>query len=288
MLPLTLNAGLALLHDGEFSWASWEVHPSILIGCVLFAGVYLAGVGPLRRRHHWADEAPRWRIVAFLSGIAVLFLALTGPLHTLSDNYLLSAHMVQHMLLMLVMPALLLIGLPAWLVRPLIRPRFMMRTARLLTHPATAFALYNAVFIGWHFPEAYNWALTNHDVHIVQHLMFMVVATIMWWPVVNPVPELARLNSPLQLLYLFAFGIPMSVVSAFITMSDSVVYPWYNAAPRVLGLSALEDQQLGGLIMWVPGMLVYWIAVTIVFLRWSAREEKEEPRGEALAAAGSR
>lgn len=279
MSPLSLPAGLLLLHgDGAFSWMNWEMHPSTLIGCALLAGVYLAGVGPLRRRYGWAEQVSRWYVVSFLSGVAILFLSLNGPLHDLSDNYLLSAHMVQHMLLMLIMPVLLLIGTPAWLVRPLLEVRGVMTLARFLTHPGTAFTLYNVVFIGWHFPAAYNLALTDHGVHIVQHLMFMAVSVIMWWPVVNPVPELARLNSPLQLLYLFAFGIPMSVVSAFITMSESVVYPWYHEAPRVFALSALEDQQLGGLIMWVPGMLVYWGAVSVVFLRWSAREEKEEPR----------
>ncbi|HEX7049990.1 MAG TPA: cytochrome c oxidase assembly protein [Longimicrobiales bacterium] len=284
-MSLHLPAGLLLLHEGEFSWSAWEVHPSIWIGCTLFAAIYLAGIGPLRRRYGLADRVDPWRVVSFLSGVAILFLALTGPLHTLSDDYLFSAHMVQHMLLMLIMPPLLLVGTPAWLLRPLLRPRAMMRTARFLTHPAAAFLLYNIVFVGWHFPEMYNYALAHHGVHIVQHLMFMVVATIMWWPVTNPVPELTRLNSPLQLLYLFAFGIPMSVVSAFITLSDKVVYPWYAAAPRVFDITAIQDQRLGGLIMWVPGMLIYWAAVTIVFLRWSAREEKEEPHVQRLAAA---
>ena len=284
-----IPATLLILHGtGEFSWTNWEIHLSVLIGCVLFAGLYLAGVGPLRRKYGWAPEVKRGQVVAFLSGVVVLFLALNGPIHDLSDYYLLSAHMVQHMLLMMIMPPLLLIGTPDWLLRPILKHPTVMEIARFLTHPATAFTLYNVVFIGWHFPAAYNLALESHGVHVVQHLMFMAVSTIMWWPVINPVPELARLSSPLQLLYLFAFGIPMSVVSAFITMSSEVVYPWYAEAPRVFDISAVEDQQLGGLIMWVPGMLIYWIAVTIVFLRWSSREDREEPRKAGLAAASGR
>jgi len=275
---------LSLLHgDGNFSWMAWEIHVSVLIGCVILVGVYLAGVGPLRRRYRLGPPVGLWRVTAYLSGVAIIFLSLNGPLHDLSDNYLLSAHMVQHLLLMMIMPPLLLIGTPAWLLRPILRRRGMMSIARVLSHPATAFAVYNTVLIGWHLPAAYNWALENHAIHIVQHLMFMVVATMMWWPVVNPVPELTRLSSPLQLLYLFAFGIPMSIVSAFVTMANDVLYPWYDLAPRLFGLTALDDQKLGGAIMWVPGMFVYWTAVTIVFLRWSSREDREEPHALALA-----
>ncbi|MBI4538621.1 MAG: cytochrome c oxidase assembly protein [Gemmatimonadetes bacterium] len=268
---------------GGFSWTRFELHPSVLIGCVLLAALYLAGAGPLRRRHGWAERVHPARAAAFLSGVAVIFLALNGPIHDLSDNFLFSAHMLQHMLLMLVMPALLLLGLPAWLVRPLLGSPAIERTARWLTHPAVAFVLYNVVFIAWHLPRFYNWALENHDVHVVQHLMFMAAATLMWWPVVNPVPELERLpRGPLQMLYLFAFAIPASIVSAFITLSERVIYPWYAEAPRVFELSALDDQRLGGLIMWIPGMLIFWIAISAVFFRWVGSEIREWRREAAL------
>ena len=279
---------LALLHGtGDFSWTAWEIHPSVLIGCALFALLYLWGIGPLRERHALAPRVPVKKAIAFLSGVALLFLALNGPIHDLSDNYLFSAHMVQHMLLMMIMPLLLLLGTPAWLIQPLLRRDGLRRVARFITHPATAFTIYNVVFIGWHFPEMYNWALVNHEVHIVQHLMFIAVATLMWWPVVNPVPELSRMASPVVMLYLFAYGIPMGVVSAFITMAEAPLYDWYATAPRVLPLTPLEDQQLGGVIMWVPGMLIYWSAVAAVFLRWAGREEREDERESALAVAGS-
>ena len=268
-----------LLHGtAEFSWSRFEVHPSVLFGCLLFAAAYLAAIGPLRRRYAWGPPVERLRVAAFLSGTAVLFVALNGPLHDLSDNYLFSAHMVQHMLLTLAFPPLVLAGIPAWLVRPVLRRPTGNAVARALTHPATAFTVYNAVFIGWHFPRAYNLALEEHPVHIVQHLMFIGAAVLMWWPLVSPVPELARLSSPLKLLYIFAYGLPMSVVAAFVTLSSSPLYAWYEAAPRVFGLSALEDQQMGGAIMWVPGMLIYWVAMTVVFLRWAGREERELAR----------
>jgi hypothetical protein len=147
------------------------------------------------------------------------------------------------------------------------------RAAKILTNPVVAFLAYNITFIGWHIPRMYNWALMNHDLHIFQHLMFMSVAVMMWWPVVNPVPELERIpTGPLLMMYVFAFGIPSTVVSAFITLSDSVFYPWYAAAPRISSLSPLDDQRLGGLIMWIPGMLIFWVGISAVFFRWTKDE----------------
>jgi putative membrane protein len=181
--------------------------------------------------------------------------------------------MVQHLLIMLVMPPLLIWGLPPWLIRRALGVPGIHRPARALTHPVVAFVSYNVVFIFWHLPNNYDWALLNHDVHIVQHLTFMATAVMMWWPVVNPVRELERIpTGPLLMAYLFVFGIPGTIVSALITLSDNVLYPWYAAAPRITSLSPLDDQRLGGLIMWIPGMLVFWIAITAVFFRWTKDE----------------
>jgi len=217
----------------------------------------------------------------------VIFLALNGPLHTLSDEYLFSVHMVQHMLLMLVMPPLLILGVPPWLVRRALRHRPVERAARVLTHPLLAYAAYNVAFVGWHLPPLYNRALESHGLHVVQHLTFMAVAVMMWWSVVNPVRELQRIpTGPLLMMYVFAFGIPTTVVSAFIAVSDQVLYPWYAAAPRITALSPLEDQRLGGLIMWIPGMLIFWIAISVVFFRWTREEYRGWKAAEPEALAG--
>jgi putative membrane protein len=280
-------ATLALLHgDGDFSWTRFPVHVSTLIGCGALVGAYLYVVGPLRRRYQLAERSDPLQTAFFLTGIAILFISLNGPIHELSDFYLFSAHMVQHLLLTLVMPPLLLMGLPAWVGRLVLRRSALAASARILTAPLIAFGIYNVVFAGWHLPQFYNWALENHNAHIVQHLMFIGAALLVWWPVVDPVPELQRMSSPARMLYLFALGIPMSVVSALITLSEDVLYAWYSEAPRVFSLSALDDQQMGGLIMWVPGMMVYWVAITILFFRWSNREERDEWRERALLTAG--
>jgi len=252
----------------------FEIHLSVLIGVVYLASVYLFAVGPAREKYGWWPEpVSRWRKTSYLGAVALIFFSLNGPLHTLSDEYLFSAHMVQHMLLMLVMPPFLIMGLPPWLISKALEKSGVARVARFLTHPVAAFLAYNVTFIGWHIPQMYNWALVSHDLHIFQHLMFMSVAVMMWWPVVNPVPELERIpTGPLLMMYVFAFGIPSTLVSAFITLSDSVFYPWYEMAPRVTSLTPLDDQRLGGLIMWIPGMLIFWVGISVVFFRWTKDE----------------
>ena len=273
-----IAATLFLHGNADFSWTRWPIHPSTVIGSALLLWLYYMGIGPWRMKYRWGKPAPMAQPIMFTSGVIVILLSLNGPLHELADNYLFSAHMVQHLLLTLVMPPLLLAGCPAWLLRALIRRTTGLGVARVLTNPLIAFGIYNVVFAGWHVPMFYNWALEDHNVHILEHLMFMVSAVIMWWPVVDPVPELVRLETPVRLLYLFALSIPMSIVSALITLSESVLYTWYQAAPRVTGLDALNDQQLGGLIMWVPGALVFWVAISVIFFRWAGRENREEAR----------
>jgi len=260
-------------------WQRWDLHPSVVIGLVLLGGLYvfLGGVA-----------APRRRVASFVGALGVAFLALDGPLHNLSDNYLFSAHMAQHLVLTLLFPPLLLYGTPAWVVRPLIRPRWLFRVAAVLTRPLPAAVIFSTPITLWHFPGFYEAALRHHPLHIVQHLVFIATAVLMWWPVLSPVPELPRASYLTQLLYLFLLGLPMSLVGALITLSEQVLYPFYTRAPRVWELAPLADQQLGGLLMWVVGTLVLWAAATVVWFRWSAREESSDvERAVPLEAYGS-
>jgi putative membrane protein len=268
---------VVLLHGTQdFSWTRWPIHYSTVIGSALFLWLYYMAIGPWRIKYRWGNAPPLSQPICFTAGVLIIVCTLNGPLHELADNFLFSAHMVQHLMLTLVMPPLLLVGCPDWLLRALIRRTVGFDVARALTNPLIAFGIYNVVFAGWHMPLFYNWALENHNIHILQHLMFMISAVMVWWPVVDPVPELVRIQTPVRLLYLFALSIPMSIVSALITLSDSVIYTWYESARRIYTLSALDDQQLGGLIMWVPGALVFWIAISIIFFRWAGKENREE------------
>ena len=248
-------------------WAHWDLHLSVVIGLACLGGLYVFLGG---------RAAPRRRQVAFAAALAVLLVALNGPIHDLSDRYLFSVHMAQHLLLTLLFPPLLLAGLTEEIARPLVRPALVRAAARLLTRPIPAAALFTAVIGFWHTPVFYEAAMRNHHLHIAQHLVFLAAAVVMWWPILSPSPELPRLSYPGQMLYLFFLGLPMSLVGALITLSDRVLYPFYAEAPRVSGLTPLADQQLGGLVMWIPGGLVLWLAMTVVWFRWSVREDQEE------------
>jgi len=245
-------------------WNRWDLHPSVVIGLVLLGGLYVF-LGGLK--------APRRRVASFAAALLVLFVSLNGPLHNLSDRYLFSAHMAQHLLLTLLFPPLLLYGSPAWIVRPILGVRGVMPVARVLTRPVIAAALFTAPIVVWHVPVFYEAALRHHNLHILQHLVFLATAVVMWWPVLSPVPELPRIPYPGQMLYLFLLGLPMSITGALITLSDTVLYPFYAEAPRLAsGLDALADQQIGGLLMWVIGALALWGAMTAVWFRWAVRE----------------
>ena len=267
--------GLAL-HGEAFSWAEWRVYPSFMAGWLLLAGAYFLLIGPLRHRFAGSRPVPARRVASFVAGLALMFGALQGPLHELSDYFLFSAHMVQHLVLILIMPPFLLYGTPDWLLRPLVRRRWGWKVARALTFPLVAFALNNVIFLAWHFPGPYDLMMRDHGVHVGMHLMIMVTGTIMWWPVMSPLPELPRIAPVLQMVYLFLVGIPMMVSAALITFSGSALYTWYVEAPRISALSPLDDQRLGGVIMWVPGGLTLWLSITAVYFRWTKHERRAD------------
>jgi putative membrane protein len=267
---------LALLHTESFSWTEWKVYPSFLAGWLLFGGGYLLAAGPLRRYFPGSAPVPLRKLASFVFAMLLMLVALQGPLHELSDYFLFSAHMVQHLAVMLVMPPFLLYGIPGWMLRPALRLPGVLRAARWLTLPIVAFLLNNVIFGAWHFPGPYDLMMRDHDVHVAMHLMIMATGVIMWWPVMSPLPELPRVAPPLQMLYLFVLGVPMMVVAALITLSRTPLYTWYAEAPRILPLSVLDDQRLGGVIMWVPGALVLWAGITAVYFRWTRPEIRED------------
>jgi len=276
-----------LLHAGQtVSWTGWTIHWSTVIGLVAIGGVYAWGVRRVRMRepeignrgsaHGVAIPDSRSpvptpaRRLAFAAALASVFVSLNGPLHDLSDTFLFSAHMVQHLVLTLVFPPLLLAGLTPAMLRPLLEVPVVGPLLRALTRPIACFLVFNVVLAAWHLPPMYNAAMRWHAVHIVQHLCFMGASVLMWWPLASPTPDLPRLPHAGQMLYCFLMSVPMSLVSVYIVYASAVLYPWYAAAPRIAGLSPLEDQRLGGLIMWIPGGLVFLVIMTVIFFRWSA------------------
>ncbi len=258
-------------HEG--SW--WMIEPPITIGVILACALYLYAVGPLRRRFGWAERVERQQVIMFFLAMLIVFGSLQGPLHELSDYYSFSAHMVQHLLVTLIMPPLLLKGIPEWLINPVLRARFVLPIARFVTGPFIAFALFNIIFSLWHVPAFYQRALGDPAVHSLEHILFMGTGILTWWPIFSPTSLLPRLSEPWQMFYLFAQSLIPTVLGALITFADFVMYPFYAAAPRIIALPPLEDQQIAGLIMWLGGAAIVLFVLTIRFFRWMERDADE-------------
>lgn len=245
---------------------------------LLAVGYYYVG-GPLRRKRGLGPSLTGGQITTFVLSELVLVFSLLSPLDEVGDSYLFSAHMVQHLLLASVWPPLLLLAMPAWMGRALFRVPAVGSLLSFATVPAIALILFNLDIYLWHLPGPYDLTLRNEWVHIGEHLTFMFFGLVNWWPVLSPVPE-QRLSYPLQVLYLFVDGMLMMVLGIVFTFSPVVFYSPYAAAPRLWGISALSDQQVGGLIMWYPGNVPYGILLIVAFYKWfeGAPEPGEEAR----------
>lgn len=266
----------------HFWLTQWNLAPSIFISTALVLGLYFYGIGPARRKYQLAEHVKQWQVVAFVIGVLVIFFALVSPLDTLGDDYLFSAHMIQHMLITIVGPPLLLVGLPGWLVQPLLRNRVVLQLAKWLTYPVVAFLLFNADIWLWHAPPLYDATLVNDNIHVLEHISFIVFAIINWWPVFSPVDELPRLSIGGQVLYIFLSGMPMVLLGAGLTFTPPLYAPYIHQTVRAWGLSPTSDQQLGGLIMWVPGGLLYIVIMSILFIYWMQHQDAKQRAQEAV------
>lgn len=258
----------------DFWLTQWDWEPTILIGTALILGLYLYAIGPFLERHGF-ESVSMGKALAFVLGVDIIFLALVSPLDALSDKFLFSAHMVQHLLLTMVGPMLMVIGTPEWFLRPIVRNKVLFPVARFLTYPAVAFVLFNGDFFLWHAPALYDATLINSTLHIFEHLTFIVFGILFWWPLLSPSKDLPRLSIGGQVLYLFFGGMPSVLLGAGLTFAPPLYAP-YIAAPRAWGISAATDQQLGGLIMWVPVNISYIIVMSALFLRWMQKKEAEQ------------
>jgi cytochrome c oxidase assembly factor CtaG/polyferredoxin len=267
--------------------ASWSVPPWATVFLLLAGFVYLRGWRRLSKLR--PTRFGSWRLVCFISGLATVWIAISSPLDAFA-GLLLSAHMVQHLLLMAVAPPLLLLGapelpllkgLPRTLVRNVLGPFLawpaIKRLGRALTHPVVGLSAMTLVMWGWHVPAAYELALRSPSWHQVEHACFLVASFLFWWPVVLPWPSRPHWPAWSVPLYLLAGDVANTALAAVLTFSDRVLYPSYDAAPRLFGLSALADQALAGVIMWVPGSLAFLGPAAFVTARLLAPERLRRP-----------
>jgi len=249
-------------------------YPQLLAWIVLLQAAYLLAMNLWRDRFGWGPKVPLRQQLCFSLGLWTVYLSEGTPIHLLSDVYLFSVHMLQHVLLTLILPPLVLLGLPAWVYRPLLRWEPAKRLLRVLVNPVAALLAFNLIYSFWHLPVAYQAILLYPWFHAVQHAILVVTALMMWWPICSQVAELPRISEAAQMVYIFLIGVSQIAVFGVITFAEDVLYPFYARAPRVFGISAKVDQELAGIVMKLGGMAVFLVAWIVIFFRWVAREER--------------
>ncbi|MBI3942988.1 MAG: cytochrome c oxidase assembly protein [Chloroflexi bacterium] len=260
----------------------WSLQPSIMFGCGILMVGYMAAV-----KFRFSKPA-----VIYLVGVVILLLTLVSPIDTIGETYLFSVHMLQHMLLVLVVPPLLLLGVPTRLARKIMQLPWVARLEKSIGHPSIAWLIGMGALALWHLPLLYNMALLSEPVHIVEHLTMLMTATIFWWPVTTPLPE-RRLGPLPTMFYLSAAGMASGLLGLLLAYSSLGTYSVYLNPPdpygllsliRVQwGLSARDDQEIAGWLMLIPGGLIYIGAIMGTLARWyiTAEEEVAAPAPES-------
>src|ERR1700677_843654 len=265
--------------------------PVFLTGMlVLTAILYVIGWFAIRRTR--AALFPAWRLAAFLLGLATTWIAIGSPMDGFADA-LLSAHMVEHLLLMSFVPPLLLLGYPVvpllrglprgFTVRvagPLLRLRVLRRAGHFLTTPLVAWLAMNLVFLGWHVPAAYDFALEHEHWHEFEHLCFLGTSILFWWPVIRPWPTQEDLAGWWLLLYLMMADIVNTLLSAFLAFCDRPVYGYYLKEPHAFSISPLSDQRAGAVVMWVIGSLIFLIPAVVTTFRLLQPNQRHQVIGD--------
>lgn len=280
-------------YTSRFTLSELQTDPLLLLPVIGLGVAYLVGYRRLWQR----TRSPRHlqpvvstRATLFVVGYATLVVALVSPLHALGEQ-LFSVHMVQHLLLTLVAAPLLLMSnsmpvllwaLPpsdrAALGRLVGRPGPAQSVLRLATRPLIAWWLFVGTQWLWHTPAAYQWALESRWAHYVEHLSFFGTAIIFWWPVIGAAPLPSRLGYPARMAYTFLGWLPNSILGAGISLARAPLYPAYVTTSTALGVDAYVDQQLAGLIMWVPGDVVFAVVLLLMVVAYLRREEREAER----------
>jgi putative membrane protein len=258
------------------AFPSWTPHPDVWLLVGLFAAGYAIGIVRLGPR--WAPSGlpvvTRFQVACWSMGVFAMWVASDYPIHDIAERYNFSVHMVQHLIFTMVVAPLLLLGMPAWLLRRVLAPRWLFNTVRTLSRFIPALLIFNAVLVFTHWPLIVNDALRSGLVHFLVHALLLVSSLIVWMPIVSPLPEIPRLVPVMQMLYLFAWSVVPTVPASFLTFGASPLYKFYEGVPHLFGLSTLEDQQAAGLIMKIGAGLLLWMIIAVVFFRWASEEER--------------
>jgi putative membrane protein len=256
-------------------WWEWKLEwlPLVVILALFFVYFRAAYQARVKPSEH---VLTRGQAVRFVLGWSIIYTGIASPIDTIGEQYLFTMHMFQHNLFMYLAPRLILSGVPGWMLEPVLERYPLMQSAlRFATHPIVACLAFNMVFTLWHIPFLYDWALRDRMVHNLEHVTFISTALLMWIPIMSPVKD-HQLSYPKQMLYLLSLTVAQIPVFAYVTFSSYVLYPTYELAPRLIGVSALGDQQMGGVLMKLVSMGVFSFVFIGVFTKWYRSERQKE------------
>jgi putative membrane protein len=284
-----MEAAPAFAHGGwaeRAGWSDWNTNPALLLNLILAAWLYGRGIAALWRRAGRGRVVEVWRAMAFGVGMAVLAAALVSPLDALSGQ-LAWVHMIQHMLLMNAAAPLIVIGAPVfvwtWGLLPPDRQTFGAARRTLsawrwpwyfLWQPAAVWVLYALTLWIWHAPALYQAALRNPLLHDFQHVTFFLASCLFWRVLLDPLSRF-RVGEGVGAIFLFTTSLHAMMLGVFMALAPAAWYPEYEWPARLWGLTALEDQQRAGLIMWMPACMAYAVAAAALFAVWVGRRSDE-------------
>jgi putative membrane protein len=265
----------------------WTLNIPVLAAVTLAGGAYAWRLRDLRRTPapRTGDRPARDALhaLAFAGGLAIVVVALVSPIDRLGEERLFTMHMVQHLLLADLAPILLLAGLSRAFLRPAVRRlRPIEEALGPLAHPVAALVLYVGLMVLWHTPAMYELALDHSWAHALEHASFFGAGVAFWWFLIEPVPPRRRVTGPWALAYLATAKVLMGLLGVILAFAPDALYQTYEDAPRTWGLTAVEDQNIGGLVMMVEQSLVLVVAFVVFFTRMLERSEAEQRRREAL------
>ena len=261
--------------------SSWTIDPGPILMILIIGGLYLPRWWRVRRADG-AAAAPVWRLLSLLIGLAALALALVSPIDSLAEQSF-SFHMAQHMLLLDLVPIFCILGLNKILLRPATRRlQALERALGPLMHPWVAVVLYIVAMWAWHVPAAYDSALENVTVHILEHVVFLSVGFLYWWQLLSPIRSRFRSGAMGPLLYMMSTKIGVGLLGIALTFAPNPLYSYYELREGIFGLSAGVDQQIGGELMALEQTIVMGVALAYLLFRAIDQSEREQERREAL------
>ena len=271
---------MLLAHAGVSGW-EWHAHADVwaLVAAIgVSYWLVLTRVGPSQVAPG-QPVATRRQVTLFCLGLAALWVHADWPVHDIGEHYLFSVHMFQHIGFTLIAAPLLLLGLPGWLVRWVTRGRVVRFLITRMARPLPAAVTFNVVTVLTHWPVIVEASVRNHPLHFVVHAVIFTSAVLMWFPVLNQLPEFPRLSPGARMVYVFLQSVIPTIPASFLTFGEGLLYPFYGEVPRPFAMSAIEDQRLAGAMMKIYAGLLLWSVIVVIFFRWYARDQREASDG---------